>query len=105
MKTCRIEFDFNTYMNLIVDGVQIDDAEVNVLVSARVDIHDTRDTGGIEKEVVINHLELEYTAAIDEVFCLETFGHNQSVFEVHHKQILNHPDIQELIQEYVNENY
>jgi hypothetical protein len=105
MQTRRIEFDFNTYMNLIVDGVQIDDAEVNVLVSARVEIHDTRDTGGIEKEVVIDQLDLEYTAAIDEVFCLETFGHNQNVFEVHRKQILNHPDMQECIQEYVNENY
>jgi hypothetical protein len=105
MKTCRIGFDFPTYMNLIVDGVQIDDAEVNVLISAKVDIHDTRDTGGIEKEVVINHLEIEYTAEIDEVFCMETFGHNQNVFEVHRKQILNHPDMQELIQEYVNENY
>jgi hypothetical protein len=105
MKTRRIGFDFTTYMNLMIDGVQIDDAEVNVLVSARVDIHDTRDTGGIEKQVVIDQLDLEYTAAIDEVFCLETFGHNQNVFEVHRKQILNHPDMQECIQEYVNENY
>jgi hypothetical protein len=105
MKTQFIGFEFETQVSLMVDGVQIDDADINLIIDAVISIHDTRDTGGRDNEVCVEKVETEYVAEIPEDFCLEVFGHSQNVFKVTSKQILNHPDLDSLIQEYVDEHF
>lgn len=105
MQKTQIGFEFDAQLNVMLDGEMVDDVNVHVIVSADVAISNERQTGGLEKEARILNLEMEYIAELPEDFCLETFGHKQNVFELSRKQILNHPNIQELIQDHVNNNH
>lgn len=105
MKKTQIGFEFDTQLDVMIDGERVDDVSVHVVVNADVAISNERESGGLEKEASILKLEMEYVAELPEDLCLEVFGHNQNVFEVRRNQILNHPDIKQLIQEHVNYNF
>jgi hypothetical protein len=100
MHTERLNLERSELLEIIVDGVEIDDAPVWIEIDAEVFLSDETETGGRRNEIFINWIKTKYQVTLDLETCQEALGHSNNEFEITADQLVTRPDFVEILREH-----